>query len=280
MATLFDHLSHVALRYRGFERRWLHTEVGRVHALEREGQGKLPHVVLVAGFSSRATNFARMAPRLLPHVQRVTILDLPGHGDSDIPEDGLTGDSLQTGVLAALRELTAEPAAIFGNSVGAWMALHHTLAHPGSVQGLLLVSPLGASMTTEEVGELQRAYRIETLADAGRMVDRVFYQVPGWFRPVMAFFCRLQIARPELQNLLNSLSADLTLSQADLARIEVPTRILWGQADGILPREHLDFFRAAIPHASVDEPHDYGHSPFMERPRDLAERLVDFLRDL
>ncbi len=280
MATIFDHLGHAALRLRGFQRRWIPTEVGRVHSLEREGSGALSPVVLVAGFSSRATNFARMAPHLLPHVRRVTIVDLPGHGDSDIPEDGLTGTSLRTGVLEALRVLTEQPAAIFGNSVGGLMALQHTLAHPATVRGLLLVSPLGASMTADEVRELARSYRVETFADAQDMIDRVFYRVPGWFHPVMSYFCKLQISRPELRNFLDSLSADQTMSHTELADLTVPTRILWGLADGILPREHLAFFREALPHATFDEPVDYGHSPFMERPRDLAERMLDFLRDL
>ena len=280
MASLFDHLGHAALYSRGFRRRWVGTTGGRVHVLEHGGRGTGPPLVLLAGFSSRATNFARMAPHLLPHVSRLSILDLPGHGDSDLPPDGLTGTSLHQGVLETLASLSDEPAVIFGNSVGGWAALSHALAKPQLVRGLVLASPFGASMTAAEVDALREVYRVESHADALEMVDRVFHEVPGWFRPVMAWFARRQIARPELMNLLDTLRHDLTLSHEDLAPLRHPIKVLWGQSDGILPREHLGFFRQALPHATFEEPHDYGHSPFMQRPRDVAERILGFLDGL
>lgn len=280
MSSLFDHLGHAALWSRGFRRRWIPTPVGRAHVLEAPGRGAGPPVVLLAGFTSRATNFSRMAPRLLPHVSRVSVLDLPGHGDSDLPDDGLTGDSLHAGVMAALHDLTRDPAVIFGNSVGGWMALSHTLAHPESVRGLVLASPFGAQMTADEVVALREVYRVESHADALDMVDRVFHAPPAWFRPVLAWFARRQIARPELMNLLDSLRAELTLTQEQLAALRVPTRILWGRSDGILPREHLAWFRQALPRATFEEPEDYGHSPFMERPADVAARVVGFVEGL
>ncbi len=280
MASLFDHLGHAALVSRGFRRRWIPTDVGRVHVLESPGRGEGPPLVLLAGFTSRATNFSRMAPRLVDHVRRVSILDLPGHGDSDLPADGLTGDSLHTGVMAALHALTDEPAVIFGNSVGGWMALRHTLDHPDRVRGLVLASPFGAAMTPAEVDGLRALYRVESHADALDMVDRVFHEPPGWFRPVLAFFARRQIARPELMNLLGSLRAELTLTRDDLAPLQAPIKVLWGQSDGILPREHLAFFREALPHAVFEEPEDYGHSPFMQRPADLAKRVLEFVGGL
>ena len=237
-------------------------------------------MVLLAGFTSRATNFSHMAPRLLPNVSSVSILDLPGHGDSDLPADGLTGESLHTGALAALSALTEQPAVIFGNSVGGCLALRHTLTHPQSVLGLGLASPFGAAMKTDEIDRLRELYQVTSHADALDMVDRVFHAPPRWFRPVLAFFARRQIARPELMNLLGSLTAEQTLDLDELTSLETPTQILWGQSDGVLPREHLAWFRRALPHAALIEPADYGHSPFMQQPADVADRVLDFIRGL
>ena len=57
----------------------------------------------------------------------------------------------------------------------------------------------------------------------------------------------------------------------------MPTLLVWGRAERILPASGLAFFRAHLPpHARIEEPERCGHSPHLDRPAWLARTLVDF----
>ena len=57
----------------------------------------------------------------------------------------------------------------------------------------------------------------------------------------------------------------------------MPTLLIWGQSEKLLPYEGLDFFRAHLPaHAEIHEVKGFGHMPQMEHPRAFVERLETF----
>ncbi len=280
MSTLLDHINLGRLRLKGFRSHFVPTAHGRVHALVGKGTGDLPPVVLIAGLSSRATHFARMVPYLQDKVRRLVLIDLPGHGLSEVPLDGLTGPSLQGGMLAALDAVIDEPAVVFGNSLGGFMGLRHALHSPSKVRGLVLVSPGGAQLDAMGLVEFFQRFRLRTFQDALQLIDRVFWRVHPAARLVMAFFARRQLSRPHVRHLLNTSEARHLLTQEELRGLRVPVRLIWGTADGVLPRSHLDFFKGSLPGADWYHPSDYGHSPYLEVPEDVAEHVLAFLREL
>ncbi len=238
--------------------------------------GVCPPLVLMAGLSSRATHFNHLAPLVGPHCRRVVLLDLPGHGLSDVPCDGLSGPTLQRGVVAALDQILEEPAVVFGNSLGGFMALRHALHSPAKVRALVLASPGGAQMDSQRLGEFLEQFRLLSHGDALDLIDRVFCESPAGVRHVMAFFARRQLARASMRGLLESSRPEDLLSVEELEGLRVPVRMIWGTADRVLPTAHRAFFKAALPHADWRQPEDYSHSPFIERPRDLAARILEF----
>jgi len=280
VTTIVDHINHLRLVSRGYQSRYAETSQGCVHALVAQGSGQLPPLVAMAGLGSRATHLHKLAPHIRAQVSRVTLVDLPGHGRSDIPPDGLTGPSLQFGVVEALNQFIDEPAIVFGNSLGGFMALRHALAFPDKVRCLVLVSPGGAQMEPMALVEYLERFRLRSHRDALSLVNRVFYDVPGWLRQALAFFARRQLNARHMTNLLNSSTPEYLFTSEELAELRVPVRILWGQADGVVSRKQLEFFLGALPEADWQHPADYGHSPYMERPLDVAQRTLDFARSL
>ena len=67
--------------------------------------------------------------------------DLPGHGESETPDDpgAYTHDACLAEIEALLDELGAERAVLCGQSLGGFFSLGYTLAHPDRVAGLVLV---------------------------------------------------------------------------------------------------------------------------------------------
>jgi len=276
MSTLLDHINLARLRLRGFRSRYVGTPHGRVHALVAGRAGERPPLVLMAGLSSRATHFNRLAPHLLDRDRQVMLVDLPGHGLSDIPREGLTGPTLQRGVIAALDQLIDEPAIVFGNSLGGFMALRHALHSPHKVRGLVLASPGGARMDAMELVEFMERFRLRTHRDAVRLIERVFCRASPPLRQAMALVARRQLGQRHMRTLINSSRPDHLFTAEELGRLQVPVRMLWGTGDQVLPASHRAFFRAALPHADWAEPAGYGHSPYVEEPRDLAARILGF----
>jgi pimeloyl-ACP methyl ester carboxylesterase len=64
-----------------------------------------------------------------------------------------------------------------------------------------------------------------------------------------------------------------------LSALEMPILLLWGQSERLLPPSALAYFRRHLPpHAIIEEPAGFGHSPHVDDPVRLGERLLAFAR--
>lgn len=83
----------------------------------REGDG--PDLLLIHGVGGSMHGWAPLLPHLTPHF-RVTALDLPGHGFTQIPEDDrLSLEGMSEDVSALLEALGVAPKVVLGHSAGA-----------------------------------------------------------------------------------------------------------------------------------------------------------------
>ena len=59
--------------------------------------------------------------------------------------------------------------------------------------------------------------------------------------------------------------------------IGAETLLIWGRLDGIVPLQHGEALRAALPHARLDVLERCGHLPMVEKPETFHRLLYDFL---
>ncbi len=262
----------------GAASRWLPFDGGALHALVVEGEGALPPVVLLHGFSaSGPSQYWTLLATLKREVSRIIVPDLPGHGMSSTPI-GLNGDLLQRGLDDALDQLLDEPTVIFASSLSGALAIRFALRHPSRVRGLALCSPGGVPLERDEQTELVSLFCIDDHAAALAFVDRLFPR--GHFlRHAYAWGIRQQFNRPHLRRLLEGVGEERFLEADELARLTMPVHLIWGELERVLPARHFRFFQRNLPKsATVDRPEDYGHAPFLHRGKDLADRIVAFCR--
>jgi pimeloyl-ACP methyl ester carboxylesterase len=251
-----------------------------MHLLEAEGHGRLPPLVLLHGLSSTGVHYLPLVGHVRPHVRRLVLPDLPGHGFSEPPPGGMRHDAVAAGLQEALDAVLDEPAVIFGNSLGALAAIRYARTRPERVRGLFLCSPGGAPMDEDELRAYLGTFRVDTHASAVAFVDRVFGR-RSTFRHVLAWGVRKRMRHPTVRGLLETASPESLLSRDDLAGLSMPVWLSWGRRDGVLPREHLDFFRENLPaHAVVHEPPEHGHSPYLEDARGVGRAIVEFLAEV
>ena len=268
-----------ALVARGVEAR-AHSVGGHtVHYYRLAGRGTGAPVVLVHGLAGNANGFARMFFGLAAQFSCVYAVDLPGNGFSPLPESGPLSLEEQFAVLHAFcQQVVRQPALVVGNSLGGALALMLAVEHPEDVCGLGLLAPAGARLPAERFAELMGRLEVHTARDGLAFTRRLFHRAP-----VTALLFAPQMPKvhntPAVRAIRAQATAEDHISPEDLARVEVPTLLLWGSSEKLLPPEMLAYYRAHLPQsARIEVVEAVGHVPQMERPREMVRRLAAFAR--
>lgn len=257
-------------------------EVGgrAVHFYRLEGKGKGAPVVLVHGLGGNANGFARLLLGLARRFPSVYALDLPGNGFSPLPESGPLALDGHLAVLHAFcREVVGEPAFLVGNSLGGALVLTLATRHREDVCAVGLLAPAGARLPPERFSELMDRLEVNTLKEGVAFTRRLFHRTP-----LTAFLFAPQMVKvhntPAVRFIRARATVDDHLSPETLGRVDVPTLLLWGGSEKLLPPDMLAYFRRYLPpSARIEVVEGVGHVPQMERPREMVRRLAGFAEE-
>ncbi|HEY9898472.1 MAG TPA: alpha/beta fold hydrolase [Pantanalinema sp.] len=196
-------------------------------------------------------------------------IDLPGYGESELPP-GVESVDDYAALVAEWMALAgwARPVVV-GTSMGGRVALQLALDHPDRVGGLVLIDASGIrvegvpTLSPAELGVEQflRALFYRPSPTLGRTATG---EPPAWYATMQRL-----TAKP--------LRSDM---QARLGEIRLPTLVLWGEHDRILPPAYAEAFHAAIPGSRLCWIPEAGHVPMIERPGAVNDAIADFLTTL
>ena len=251
-------------------------ETGPLNISRRKGAGK--PIVLLHGFTADSQSWAPFE-KALGFTRPLVRIDLPGHGKSPKRQVRSFQD-LSRMIVEAFDEATrdVEDVHIVGHSLGAALALAMADIRGRRVASLTLIAPtgLGPEIDAAALNGIVRASRAESLAP--------------WLRRLTATpegisddYARAAMRSRE-DAALRACQADMSLAlfpdgvqsfdlRAALQRIELPTQILWGRRDRILP------FAQAIAATGEFGLHllsGVGHIPQIECP-DRVARIVQWM---
>lgn len=250
-----------------------------VHSYRLEGQGLGPPLLLVHGLGSSANAYWRTLKPLAHHFRRIWAVDVPGNGFSPTPARGpLPWREQLATVRAFLEDVVKEPVFLIGNSLGGAMSLYLAHETPDAVRALGLISPAGARLEDARFKALVQSFDVTTLAEARDMTRRLFARPPLPLL-LLAGEMRNLYANPTVKRLIREVQPADAVTEAMLQGLAMPTLLIWGKQEKLLPREGLAYFRAHLPkHAEIHEVEGFGHMPQMENPRPLVRHLIDFAR--
>ena len=241
--------------------------------------GSGPVVVLVHGLGSRKEDWL---PVVAPLSQKYRLLvpDQIGFGHSDKP---LLDYRIQTYVDFLdefLRELKVEKASLMGESLGGWISALYVVeisggAHMVPVEKLVLVDAAGLKQD-KPIPDLNPS----TLAAMRGMMEAVFYDT-SWvtedaLRKIFADKLSLHDGYTVRSLLTNPALASERLDSR-LAEIHVPTLVVWGKQDNLLPITSGERYATGILGARLVSFDKCGHVPPREKPEEFVSAVTAFL---
>ncbi|WP_166741628.1 alpha/beta fold hydrolase [Cumulibacter soli] len=309
-ATIVDPTSRITPWPGRFER--VTTTIGgqdrsvNLYARHTPGPPNTTPFFHVHGLGGSATNWTDLATAL-QRVGASIALDLPGWGESDPAPDGnysITAASRWT--IAAIEAVADRPVHLVGNSMGGLISIRVAAMRPDLVETLTLISPAvpGFEAPTDAdprlallavpfLGDrLQQRYGPGDDAMArAKMSAAICFAHPENIpyerllqqRDEVAVRAGYPWANAAFSGSLRGLVAAHLHRRKDhpwrlAATLDVPTTIIWGAADRLVPVKRAPKLGTTISGSQVHILDEVGHTAQLEAPVETAEFVVDLVR--
>jgi pimeloyl-ACP methyl ester carboxylesterase len=251
--------------------------------------GSGPPMLLVHGLAGSWQNWLETIPHFA-RTHRVVALDLPGFGESPMPREKISISGYGRLVDAFCDEVGIDRAVVVGNSMGGFVAAELAIQHPHRVEKLVLVSAAGITIEhqrNDRLLALMRRFEIALtwaathprpefmLRRRARRVARYVFAHPEKIPGALLTENVRGNGKPGFIDALDALTSYPLRDR--LERISVPTLIVWGDSDRLVPTSDADVFDDLIPDSRKIVYADTGHVPQMERPGRFNADVEAFL---
>jgi pimeloyl-ACP methyl ester carboxylesterase len=284
--------THSELVREAAQTRWTKVH-GHDVAYRQAGSG--PLLVMIHGIAGSSGTWVPVMPLL---AERFTVIapDLLGHGESAKPRGDYSLGAYASGIRDLLGVLGHDRATVVGHSLGGGIAMQFAYQFPHMAERLVLVCSGGLG---KEVSPVLRALSLPgseyvlpavlapqihgVVAKLGSMVGRFGVRADPFLTEVWEAWTRLTDVRAQ-RAFIHTIRAVIDIAgQRVSARDrlylahEIPTMIIWGDRDAVIPVTHGHIAHELIPGSRLEVVQGAGHFLPIERP-ELVDRLLrDFV---
>jgi len=198
----------------------------------------------------------------------------PGFGQSDDPPWLDAVADLAFFHLDLLKALGLDHVHLMGTSLGGWVAAEMAVRNTARLASLTLIGAVGITADGEPIPDIFRMPDAENL--------QRFYADPGRAERRLADLARADMsAVAKNRATVTRLAYRPRFHNPDLPkwlhRVDVPTLLVWGAEDGLVPPEFGEAYRALIPGARLVVLPHAGHAPFDEQKDAFLAAFRDFV---
>ena len=251
-------------------------------------------LLLIHGMAGSSATWREVMPAL---AQRYTVVapDLPGHGESDKPRQDYSLGAHANALRDLLVAIGVDRATVVGQSLGGGVALQLAYQYPRHCERLVLVSSGGLG---QEVSWILRALTFPGVEFLMPILCPSFVRGAG--NTISRGLRRLGLRAPRLEEewrgyvsltdsetreaFLRTLRAVVDIGGQAVSANDrlylsslLPTLIVWGQRDGIIPVAHAHEAHRAMPGSQLVIFEESGHFPHVEEPARFIESLTGFV---
>lgn len=213
--------------------------------------------------------------------------DLPGFGDSPAEPPPHSVEQYAEDCLSVLDALDIlEPIVVGGLSMGGYIALAITRLFPERLRGLMLLSTRAGADSAE--GKANRDKSIAQVKEGGPAIitDAMYpkFLAPGTYseQPAVATELKEIMKSATGEGVMAALTAmrDRPDSTPLLPTIQVPTLIVHGREDNVIPFSEAEVMAKAVQNSELHLIDKAGHLPNLEQPAEFDRIIGEFLRKL
>ena len=204
----------------------------------------------------------------------VLVPEHPGFGGSDEPAWFDTIHDLAYFYLDLLDRLNLRDVFVVGSSIGGWLALEIAIRNCDRIAAVALASPAGLYVPGLRRGDIflwSAEEKARNLYFDQALAERALARVPTPLDVDIEFKNQHGFARVAWEPRL----FDPHLSKW-LHRVTVPTQIIWGADDKVIPAGYAAEFARLIPDSAVEIIPQCGHLPHVEKPEPFVRILRAF----
>ena len=265
------------------------------HPVAYYAAGSGPVVLLIHGITSDADTWRHVVP-LLAEEHTVVAPDLVGHGGSAKPRGDYSLGAYASGLRDLMAALGHDRVTVVGHSMGGGIAMQLAYQFPERVERMVLVSSGGLG---REVSLVLRAATLPgaewvlpllthpgprtAIGAGGELLARLGVRTRADVRGTALGLRSLGDGEARRAFLLTARSiidgSGQRVSATDRLYLAegMPTLIVWGDRDPMIPAAHGLAAHALIPHTRLELFEGAGHYPFEEDPERFAEVLGAFV---
>ncbi|HKJ35715.1 MAG TPA: alpha/beta hydrolase [Solirubrobacterales bacterium] len=253
--------------------------------------GEGPPVVFVHGLGGCWQNWLENLPAFARGGYRAIALDLPGFGQSPMPDWEISIPAYGRLVDEFCKALNLHSTAVVGNSMGGFIAAEVATHAPTWIDHLVLVSSAGITAaelrqqpvvawarTINAASPLAMRLNLEGIRRPGLRqlaFEGVFRHPQRIRRELLYEFSAPAIGAPAFVESAVSLAGYDFLDQ--LEEITVPTLMIWGRDDRVVPASEAPGFEQRISNSELRIYGDCGHLAMAERPTRFNREVQEFL---
>ena len=232
-----------------------------------ETSGEGPAVVFAHGKGGNHISWWQQVP-VFSRTFRCITFDHRGWGRSLNPRGSIGREAFVDDLRGLLDHLEVQRAFLVAQSMGGLTCLGFALAHPERTMGLVLAD------TTGGIGD---PAVVDTIRNRKAPKDVTLRAMSAGFRdgdPAGAFLYKeINLLNPPRDPEPNGFTSGEGPKAEDLAGMRVPTLLIVGEEDQVMPPPAMERSRDLIPGSRLERVPGAGHSVYFERP-DLFNRLV------
>jgi 3-oxoadipate enol-lactonase len=251
-----------------------------------EVQGRGPDLLFISGLNGGAWSWYAQVP-FFQERYRTIVFDNRGAGRSDLPPGPYRMEQFAADALCLLDHLGVQQALVVGASMGGMIAQTLALAAPERVRGLVLAcTHCGPPERTPPApGVLEGISQIQGLTQAQIIEKDLPFMFSHGFlagQPdAVEAYRRVQLSAPFQPEF--AFQAQLAAIQGfsccrELRDLTVPTLVITGTADVIVPPANGRLLADLLPHAELVEIPGAGHAVNIECPEEFNTSVQQFLQ--
>src|ERR687894_1008195 len=257
--------------------------------------GEGPVLALIHGITSSAATWEPVIAGLCAE-HTVIAPDLLGHGASAKPRGDYSLGAYASGIRDLLAVLGHDRVTVVGHSLGGGVAMQFAYQFPERCERLVLVgsgglgkevSPLLRALSApgaEYLLALLLARRLHGIASrVGSTVGRLGVRGDQLMTELWNSYTRLTDARAQraffhtIRSVIDPAGQRVSARDRLYLAADVPTLIVWGERDSVIPVEHARVAHDLIPGSRLEIFPGCGHFVPIEAPGRFVEVLEDFL---